>query len=409
MEDNYMKFVNFAAGVCAILLTTAAFTQDDQPIPVEPGTPLHGIYLSHGANRNSEAPPTLAGSNIPTWSYSLVSPIDGNTYKGVIMGVNPATKPGQVTVIPTVVVPVRLVFKYSATVSYIFDPTVADPGCLGAGNTGYKLTQQSPLFNDAVFKFGGTTVGTTQYIDAFQRANFWKDVAATGGANYHTLLGFTPMPVQTVTVPSANTGSPDGTVYGFTGLCGTNTGNVNKPGSLGVMSFSFWDSTAQSLITKLGINDNSFVFFVFYDSVMASGTPTNLNTCCILGYHSSVGSQTYGTGDFEGRDETLFTGTADTSALSHELGEWLNDPLGTNPTPSWGHIGQVSGCQNNYEVGDPLSGTLMPAIKMSNGFSYHVQEMAFFDWYYRVTPSIGVNGWYSNNGTFTSDAGAVCN
>ena len=403
-----MKFVNFAAGVCAVLLTTGAFGQDDRPIQVPAGTPLHELYMSSGPNHNSVLPPTLTNSNIPTWSYSVVSPVDGKTYKGTIMGVNPATKPGKVTVIPTVVVPIRLVFKYNATTSYIFDPTVADPGCLGTGNSAYKLTQNSPLFGDFAYKFGSTTVGTTQYIDAFQRANFWKDVAASGGANYHTLLGFTPEPVQTVTVTSSKTGSPDGSVYQFSGLCGSSTTNVNIPGGLGVMSFGFWDTTAQSLITKLGITPNSFVFFLFYNTVMSSGTPVNLNTCCILGYHDIVGGQTYGNGEFEGRDSTLFTGTADASALSHEFAEWINDPNTANPTPAWGHIGQVSGCQGNYEVGDPLSGTLMPPIKMPNGFTYHMQEMAFFDWFYRVDPSIGVNGWYSNNGTFTSDAGADC-
>ena len=44
---------------------------------------------------------------------------------------------------------------------------------------------------------------------------------------------------------------------------------------------------------------------------------------------------------------------------------------------------------------------------MPDGFSYHLQEMAFFNWFFGG-PSVGVNGWYSDNGTFTSDAGPVC-
>ena len=174
------------------------------------------------------------------------------------------------------------------------------------------------------------------------------------------------------------------------------------------MLFRSWDPIARSLITKLGITPNSFVLFLFYNAVMSSGNPTNLSNCCILGYHSAVGSQTYGNSEFEGRNQTLFSGTADTSILSHEIGEWMDDPLVNNPTPAWGHIGQVSGCQGNLEVGDPLSGTLLPAVKMPNGFSYHLQELAFFDWFYRITPSTGVHGWYSDEGTFTTGAGAVC-
>jgi hypothetical protein len=407
MEDNCMTLSKFALVVCALVVTTAAFAQDDQPIPVAPGTPLTQRFHRPASLQNAAAPP-ITGSTIPSFNYSVVSPVDGKTYTGTIIGANPATKPGKVSVVPTVVVPVRLVFQYNATTSFIFDPTVADPGCLGAGNNAMKLTELSPIFNNAKFVFGGVTVGNTQYVDAFERANFWGNVSAAGGANYHTLLGLAPMPTQTVTITSANSGNPNGSVYSIPGLCGTNTTNVNGPGLLGVMNIAAWDPIAQSLITKLGITPNSFVLFLFYNTVMSEGTPTTLNNCCILGYHSAVGSQTYGNSEFEGRNQTLFAGTADTSILSHEIGEWMDDPLVNNATPAWGHIGQVSGCQGNLEVGDPLSGTLLPPVKMPNGFSYHLQELAFFDWFFRISPSIGVNGWFSDEGTFLTGAGAVC-
>ena len=44
---------------------------------------------------------------------------------------------------------------------------------------------QSPIFKNDDFNLGGTDVGTTQYIDAFQRANFWSLIDRN---NYHTLL-----------------------------------------------------------------------------------------------------------------------------------------------------------------------------------------------------------------------------
>ena len=71
------------------------------------------------------------------------------------------------------------------------------------------------------------------------------------------------------------------------------------------------------------------------------------------------------------------------------------------------HTGQVGSCQENLEVGDPLTGTTVAPVLMPNGFTYNLQEMAFFSWFFGG-PSIGVNGWYSNNGTFTTDAGPVC-
>jgi hypothetical protein len=402
-----MKGFHFVLAVFALLLTSSAFAQDDQPLPATPSE-LHIIHANPSMYRDTEQALPPVTLTLPNYTYSVKSPVDGKTYTGQILGANPTTRPAHPVVIPEVIIPVRLVFQYSSTASYIFDPTVTDPGCLGSGRTGLGLTEQSPLFNDVTYKLGGTTIGTTQFIDAFQRGNFWKDVSSTG-ANYHTLLGITPMPLQTVTIASGNTGTTNGTVFVFNGQCGNNSGNVNPPGDLGVVSFSDWDPIARKIITNLGITPNTFVFFLFYNAVISNGSSDNINNCCILGYHDITGTQTYGIGEFEGRDKTLFAGVADTSVLAHELGEWVNDPTVVNATPSWGHIGQVSGCQGNYEVGDPLSGTLMPTVTMPNGFTYHLQELAFFDWFYRVTPSIGVNGWYSLNGTFKTDAGAVCN
>jgi hypothetical protein len=80
----------------------------------------------------------------------------------------------------------------------------------------------------------------------------------------------------------------------------------------------------------------------------------------------------------------------------------MDDPLTTNPTPAWGNIGQVIGCQSNLEVGDPLTGTTYP-VRL-NAFTYHPQELAFFSWFYDQHPSIGLPGWYSDQGTFTNYA-----
>ena len=92
--------------------------------------------------------------------------------------------------------------------------------------------------------------------------------------------------------------------------------------------------------------------------------------------------------------------------MSHEVAEWMNDPLGNNPTPSWGNIGQVSGCQANLEVGDPLSGSNLTAYMPATKFTYHVQELAFFSWFYHQKPSLGINGWYSDNDGLETPAAA---
>lgn len=77
-------------------------------------------------------------------------------------------------------------------------------------------------------------------------------------------------------------------------------------------------------------------------------------------------------------------------------------PICEHSAPLWGNIGQVVGCQNNLEVGDPLSGTLFATLTI-NGADYHMQELAHFDWFFG-TPSTAAGGLYSNNGTFTTPA-----
>ena len=67
-----------------------------------------------------------------------------------------------------------------------------------------------------------------------------------------------------------------------------------------------------------------------------------------------------------------------------------------------GNIGQVSGCQANLEVGDPLGGNTLRMFM--NGFTHHPQELAFFSWFYHRKPSLGINGWYSDNDTLESPA-----
>jgi hypothetical protein len=129
-----------------------------------------------------------------------------------------------------------------------------------------------------------------------------------------------------------------------------------------------------------------------------------LENCCILGYHSLIPYnsqiQVYSPFDFE---TTGFFGpdALNTAVLSHELGEAINDPTTGNPTPPWGNVGQDFGfCQNNFEVGDPLTSFSMPPVVGKNCFTYNLQELAFISWFYGGTAPTGAGGVYSSNATF---------
>ena len=174
------------------------------------------------------------------------------------------------------------------------------------------------------------------------------------------------------------------------------------------MDINWWDAYLQANIfpalAAQGVAPTTFPIFLF-DSVFEYDTYSF--NCCILGYHSAFGPnnvmQSYSISSFD----TSQTFGGDISVTSHEIAEWLDDPDTTNPTPAWGHTGQVSGCQNNLEVGDPLTGTLLPTVTM-NGFDYTLQELAYPSWFFRQSPSPGAGAIYSNNRSFTVDAGPVC-
>jgi hypothetical protein len=331
------------------------------------------------------------------FSYTIKSAIDGNTYTGAMVGRSPFFHGARTTNIKTVVVPIIVKMKDGG----VFDPTKTDAAC-SLAVTPSSLVQNSPIFKTHDFVLNGIDVGTSQYIDAFQRASFWTNVQVTG-SRYHNVMS--PITVASPVTFSPATGQGKTFAKGFF---------VGQTCALGVVDTAVLDSFLQntaipSLVTQGVVSPTSFPFFIFYNVVQAEGgdDPT-VDPCCILGFHNAFGFpvQTYGIADFDLTG--VFTDSSDTSTIAHEVGEWMDDPLGGNPVPAWGHIGQQPNCQNNLEVGDPLSGTNIPGVLMPNGFTYNLQELVFFSWFYRQNPSLGTNGDFSDNGAFTVDAGPVC-
>ena len=366
---------------------------------VRPGSTARDLVVDHSPKQSPAAHFVFASVCVPTDDDAATKPAD------LVAPSKAARSETPTFIIPLIFVLHRVGVSFDPNTGNIgtapgkttFDPTLADDACLTAPNdVPLTIFQQSPIFNAASFNFGGTSVGDTQYIDAFQRANFW-DVEDRD--HFHMLLSN----VRTLDPISINV--PDD--------LGTTLPQSDFPscGPFGIVDFNFLDrkltNEVLSKLTPKGVNSSNFPIFLMYNVVLASPV-TNLGTCCVLGYHGAANSplQTYSPIDF---DSTGLFGPniGDTYTAAHEVGEWANDPFGNNPTPAWGHTGQVGGCQNNLEVGDPLSGTAPISIAASNGFTYRLQELALFSWFYGA-PSIAVNGWFSNNNTFTKDAGPVC-
>ena len=346
------------------------------------------IYTPHHIGTPEEraraAAQAAAGQTIPLWTYSFRA-YDGNTYSGSMVGRAPFAHGHRTTVVPTYVIPVVLTFADTGTV---FDPTQPD-SCAPNSESVVNLILQSPLFQNTAFTINGVDVGTTQYLDAFQRSNFWTYVV---GTPYHSVFSTSPtvLPAVQVTVP---------TTEGSTA--------VNGFCAYGLMDIDWWDSLVQTQIipglAARGVGPANFPQFLF-DSVFMYENH-DPNQCCVLGYHNSMQNnglfQTYSVNDYD----TSGAIGEDTSVMSHELAEWLDDPNGLNPVPQWGDMGQVpaGSCQNNLEVGDPMSpggvsATNPYSIAMPNGVTYTLQELAYFSWFYGGS-SLGAGGFYSDHAT----------
>jgi len=352
---------------------------------------------------------------LPLWTFNARSSRDGHTYAGAMVGSSPFNDP-ESTSVPANIIPVVLHVHTVATIDlstftlilapgdYTANPSARDDVCLSAPNdVPATLLRQSPIFRPTKFVFGGTPVGTTQYIDAMQRANFYKanrDVPS----RYHMLFA----PVNELDPLVVDVPADEGVAIDVTSIGGC--------GTMVLVDVNWFDFELNSrwlpkLAREAGVGPGNLPIFMLYNSVLGGPPSVGLGDCCIGGYHSYGGfptpTQTYSVADFD--TTGIFAGNAfgNTAVIAHELGEWANDPFGINLVPAWGGTGQVPGCQDNLEVGDPLTGTLIGPITGSNGFPYLVQELAFFSWFLGA-PSIGVNGWFSDNGTFLTDAGAAC-
>jgi len=346
------------------------------------------VHSLENPDLNSIQTQSDAGSGLKVFTYHVTSTRQGSKGKkftGMMVGSDPFTTKGTTTVTMQIV---PVIVDISGTV---FDPTKPDNTC-AAGKAPLALFQQSPLVLPAKFTLNGVNVGKEQYSDAFQRANFSEPIIKNGDT-YHTKL-------KVVTLKPIHYSQPTKGVILSSKGCGP----------LGGLEFvTLLNDFEKTVVPKLqssgqGVGPTTFPIFQFYNVV---GYVTKVNQCCVGGFHdafnSSKGVQTYGV--FEYDTTALFKNVADVNSASHEIDEWVDDPFGVNPTPAWGHVGQVSTCQNNLEVGDPLSQTTPIKVKMANGMTYHLQELAFFSWFYGP-PSIGAGGKFSDNGTFTSAQGA---
>lgn len=390
----------------ALLIAAGVATAQD-PIPIEgpESTLIHGPRIVRAPLR----PVSNNGPGLPLWQYQIISPVNGAFYNGYMVGTSPFLRDERTTTIPAVLVP--FIVQLTNTTSGFttrFDPSTApDAGCT-AGQTTMSLVENSPIFQPRPWTLNGVDVGVTQYIDAFQRSNFWQDMHDTANG-WHTLLTYTVGDALTLSLtypaPTAAAEVRVGAVTSCTNPTGS--GTTNGAGYQGIVDFNTLVNAMAGDIASHNLAPSQFPIFILYNVMYSQNGLLYLG-----GYHFSEApypqaptspGQTFAMANFR----TNGTGPFDVSILSHEIAEWVNDPGGFNAVPPWGNIGEVTGCKRALEVGDPLTQTELPPITGPNGFVYHLQELAYFSWFFR-TPPIGAGGQFSDNGTLTANAGPVC-
>ena len=346
------------------------------PAEINHWVPRYLVRTSHANFDVRNVHPGVA-TTIPYFTSSVKSPLDGKTYNYSIVGKDPTKSVG---VTKVNYVPIVLVITYP-------DGTVLDatqPGCNDTVSVADRFFK-GPNFEASPLVSNGVKVGSVQITTAFQRAEFYNSLKSK---KYSTKLVAAVDPI----IVKVNAPSAAKTVAG---VCAGTAHNI------GEIDINWYDNEVITLSNQYATTTEVPVV-LSYNTMLTSG-----GGCCIIGYHDvyshNGNPQFYSVGAYNDAGVFGSTPIEDIHAWTHELGELINDPFTNNPTPAWGHIGQVGGCQNNLEVGDPLTGTAF--VHKYKGFTYHPQELAFFDWFFR-TPSQGTGGKYSFEGTFTTSQGA---
>ena len=171
---------------------------------------------------------------------------------------------------------------------------------------------------------------------------------------------------------------------------------------LGILNQSFVHNQILSLLQSLtGVSPSQIVLFVTHNVALPAATNPPAPPATALGYHAVTGSapQVYAVADY---NTTGLLKARNTTVVSHELAEIMNDPLITNATPAYGGTGKIpsGSCQSLLEPADPLVGTQVTIYR--NGYAYNLVELAYFSWFFnaQTTPSLGAGGVFSSNGTF---------
>lgn len=326
---------------------------------------------------------------------------------------------GGTTNIPTEVIPLISELDYLGTPIYLFDPS----GIFVAPadqDSDANLLAQSPIY-DATTTYPGPPADTGQYHDTYSRAQFRK----VRTANWHTNLvgnstGGVFGPYIWFQFLEYNNG--DWTLF----CCDTNGNafpsfNVNTISNNFAFILSYPGDPSNGIPPELPVTTNKIIPIILTDYLFAFDPSAG---CCIGGYHAAqpgvfdpngVLVWTWGTwvpaNPDQGVSNPFGPGGfgSDMMALSHEIGEIIDDPfVQTTGTlvPPW-IDGSATFAQANLENGDAIEAMAfadsiypVPLNTTTGSYTYHGQNLATLEWFTRNPVNGGLYSW-PNEGTLS--------
>ena len=315
--------------------------------------------------------------SIPSFTGSFS--YQGTSYAYTMAGAPPSS--GRSTTVPTQYIPLSFYFDE-------FEDANGNNITIDATAITAQI-KRSPLFENADY-----ATGTTQFVDAQMRAEFFSQMRRAG--DFHVLLGRpqTLIPV-TIEVPVGSSQVyqlEDGTYFA-------------------AIDYNFMLSQLNTLLQTEPVTVDSIPIFLTRNAVYGSFSEGQLVDCCIGGLHTAfeVGQQgnrifvqtaAFATSLDPDVADGIFGDAAvfaDVNALSHELAETLNDPFVNNLTPSYQLPGTAPGtCQSVMEVGDVVENLAPDYTEVTlHGVTYHPQTLGLLQWFEGVSPSNAFHGDYS--------------
>jgi hypothetical protein len=316
--------------------------------------------------------------SIPHWHGSFT--YQNTVFPYIMAGQNPRL--GGTTAIGTQLIPINVVVDGCTDAN-------GNPVAFNIDTGTIRNTLLSPEFQPSSFD-----TGFTQYTDAVQRAEFHS----VQKNNWHTLLD-NPQILEPVTVEVP----PEDSACLFFPPNGKPFADVD---------IDYFAGQLETILELENVDPTALSILLTKDIVLYFNG--NIFDCCVIGFHSAgpvlgvVGNpaQTFAWASWLSPADGFGGGFEDVLPLSHEIGEWANDPYTNNLVPPWQEPNGSGNCGGNFlEVGDPVEVLADPSNAVSlEGYTYHVQTLALLQWFSRENPSSAIDGAYSfaNEGVLTS-------